>query len=333
VRRKVAELRRQHAVGELVPPTKVTVGEHLAAWLEAGAGDWKPKTLCEYESVVRVYLAPAFGRVRLQQLTAPQVTAQYARWRKERDIAGGTLLNVHRVLHRALRIAVRQGLVARNVADAVEPPKAIRRRPELWSADEAARFLGSEPDARWGALWSFLLGTGCRLGEAVGMTWADFDRDAGKARIARSVTWVHCVPVEGVPKTASGVRTITLPDFTLAALRAWRAVQAAERLAAGAEWRGGDKVFTTPAGELPAPWVCAHALARACKRAGLPRLRVHDLRHMHASILLARGLPLPAVSARLGHASPAVTASVYSHALRGQDDAAARAVQGALAAG
>lgn len=327
VRRKFAELRRQEAVGELVPPSRVTVGEHLRAWLDAGRGDWKPKTYREYESICRIYLEPAFGRVQLQKLTAPMIAARYARWREERDIAGGTLLNVHRVLHRALTVAVRQGLAGRNVAAAVEPPKARRKRPDLWAPEDARRFVAAIEGDRWGALWGVLVGTGCRLGEAAALRWDDLDWEAGTVTLRRSLTWVDCEPVEGEPKTASGTRTVSVPRFALEALRRWKVRQAEERLAAGPAWQGDGRVVTLADGRPPAPWVCRNAMTRACAALGLRRIRLHDLRHFHASLLLAEGTPLPAVSARLGHANVAVTAAIYSHALRGQDAAAAEAFE------
>jgi len=331
-RRKLGELRRKHAVGELVPSTRVKLADHLAAWLDTGAAEWKPKTYQEYESVCRVYLNPAMGHLKVQSLTAVHLAGWYARWRKERKVTGGTVLNVHRVLSRALTVAVRWGVVGRNVAKDVEPPRAIRHRPELWSPGDASLFLDSELELRWRALWALLVGSGCRIGEALAVRWSDIDRDAGLLSISRSVTFIKGAAVETEPKTQAGVRLVTLPVFALDTLREWRTVQLEERLAAGPAWGGGDLVVTAGGGRRPSSSMCWGAFRKTCRRAGLRQLRIHDLRHLHASMLLAEGLPIPAVSARLGHASPAVTMAVYSHALKGQDATAALAIEAALGA-
>jgi len=328
-RRKLGELRRQHAMAELVPSTRLRLEEHLTAWLEAGRTEWKPKTYREYESVCRVYLIPAMGHIKVQALTASHVANWYARWREERGVTGGTVLNVHRVLSRALTMAVRWGVVARNVAKDIEPPRAARKRPELWSPEEARRFLEAEDDPRWQAVWALLMGTGCRVGEVLALRWTDLHRESSTLRVQRTVGHFNRTAVETKPKTAAGARDVRLPEFALAALRIWRAAQATERLAA-ASWEASDAIVTTPEGKRPGPWVVRNALVRTARRAGVHTVRVHDLRHLHASMLLADGVPIPVVSARLGHASPAVTMAVYSHALKGQDETAAAVIEGAL---
>jgi integrase len=328
VRSKLADLRREYNVGQLVEPRRLTLGDFLDQWLETGRGDWRPKTAHGYTSLVRNYWQPALGHVQLQRLTPAMVAACYAKWRPGRS--GGTLLNVHRCLHRALVVAVRWGLVARNVADSVEAPRAQRRRPSLWSADEAAYFLSVTRDDRWHVLWALLLGTGCRLGEALGMRWADVNIETGSLVIGRARVWAGMVPHEGNPKTASGVRSLALPGFTLAAVRTWRQQQVAERLAAGPAWQNGDYVVTLADGRPFTPWQARTAFQAACRRADLPYLRRHDLRHLAASLLLAQGLSLADVARRLGHASPAITAAIYSHALKGGDEQAATALDNAL---
>ena len=329
--RALGDVKQEHSRGELVPPSRVTVGEHLAEWLEAAQGDLKPKTVREYEICVRVWLIPAFGRVRLQALAGPQIERQFARWKAAGRVKGGTLLNVFRVLHRALVFAVRWGRLGRNPCDGLQPPKAVRETPKLWSRDEAEHFLGSLDSGRWEtAMLGLLLGSGCRIGEALALRWADIDREAGTMEVRRSVSRVACAWVETGPKTRAGVRTIVLPDFARSHLAAWRTAQLTARLAAGPDWLAGDRVLTLADGRTPSHHQCMDGLERRCSDAGVPRVRLHDLRHLHASLLLADGLPVPAVAARLGHASPAVTMTVYAHALKGQDAEAARAVEALL---
>lgn len=332
--RALAELKREHALGELVPRSRVTVAEHLAEWLEAVSADLKPKTVREYEICVRVWLNPAFGSLKLQTLTGAHIDRQFGRWKSEGTVKGGTLLNVFRVLHRALTFAVRWRRIGRNPCDGLEAPKAIRNTPGLWNAQDGERFLATLTPGRWdSAFLAFLLGTGCRFGEALALRWEDVDREAGTASIQRSIAWIRGEWVETTPKTRAGVRSIALPPFVIRHLADWRAAQLETRLAAGSGWVDTGRVLTLEDGRTPSHHQAIDRFEARCGEAGTPRVRIHDLRHLHASLLLAEGLPIPAVSARLGHASPAVTMTVYAHALRGQDDAAAKAVQSALKRG
>ncbi|HEY7063806.1 MAG TPA: tyrosine-type recombinase/integrase [Chloroflexota bacterium] len=277
VRTKLNELRCQSHLGQLIEPKRLTLGEFLEQWLEAGAADWKAKTTHGYRTIVRCYWKPELGHIQIQKLTPPMLVASYARWRP--DHSGGTLLNVHRCLHRALVVAVRWGLVARNVADAVEPPKAQRHTPALWSQEQAAQFLQATRQDAWHPLWALLLGTGCRPGEAAGLRWRHVDLDSGTVSISSAIGYVGTVPVEETPKTRSGIRTISLPGFTADALRAWKAQTGAVD--------ADGLLFPLPDGRAPAPWHIKAAFLRACRSAGLPPIRRHDLRHLAASLMLA----------------------------------------------
>ncbi|HZS02204.1 MAG TPA: site-specific integrase [Chloroflexota bacterium] len=324
-RAKLHDFQKRYHLGQVVEPRRLTLGQYLDQWLEAGTADWRPKTAHGYKSLIEMYWKPELGHVQLQRLTPAMLAASYAKWRPDRS--GGTLLNVHRCLHRALVVAVRWGLVARNVADAVEAPKARRRRPLLWSVEQATQFLAATRGDRWHVLWALLLGTGCRLGEALALRWSDVDLATRTMVIQRSFVWAGNERVEGEPKTLSGVRTLVLPPFAVSALQSWHKAQVAERLAMGPAWPEGDLIVTLPTGGVPTQWQCRTAFHRACRGADLPPIRRHDLRHLTASVMLAQGLPLPAVARQLGHATPAITAAVYSHALMGADEQAAQALE------
>ena len=235
--RKLASLRERHGAGTLRPPSRMTLTEFLADWLDAGRGDWKPKTYAGYESITRTYWNPELGHLRLQHLTAAHVSQALARWRNEERASGGTLLNVHRCLRRGLQVATYWGYLSTNPADAVEPPKARRRRPTLWSLGELRRFLAAAEGTDYGALWHLLIGTGCRIGEAMALDWTDFDLDVRSVSINKSVTFLHGERLVLPPKTDAGVRRVVLPEVTVEALRRWRALQARARLLG---WTGVD---------------------------------------------------------------------------------------------
>jgi integrase len=179
-----------------------------------------------------------------------------------------------------------------------------------------------------------LVATGLRLGEALGLRWADVDLEHQTVLVRRTVRRREGGLALAPPKTPSAARGLALPAGAAGALRRQRARQAAQALARGRPLQDDDYVFAAaPGGPPPHHATIARALRRAARRLGLPPLRPHGLRHLHASLLLDQGLPLPAVSRRLGHSSPAITARVYAHHLAGQDQRAARALEAVLGAG
>lgn len=324
--RKLRALQEAQHRGELVPNTRVTVSEHLRDWLESG--DWKPATRDDYAAIVRLYLEPAWGHLRLQHLDAGRVARTFATWAGE-GRSGGRLLNIFRAAHRAFEVASQWGRIGSNPMERLQPPRARRSRPDMRPVGDVMSAIETVEDPRWRALLLLLLGTGVRLGEALALEWPSVDLLAGTVSVTRSASWVAGQRVEVAPKTASGTRAVTLPAFTIEALRRWRVEQAEERLRLG-EWSSGALVFTRPAGGPATPAAALWAWRRTLRTADLPPLRLHDLRHLHASLLLDAGHPLPAVSARLGHASTAVTTAIYAHALRGRDFDAARATERAV---
>lgn len=316
--RGINELRNKHARGELVAPAKTTLATYLHEWLAAGQAGWKPKTRKEYECVVRVYLVPTLGDQHIQKVTPALIAEALLTWQREREVSGGTLLNVYKLLSCALSGAVARGLVSRNPCDMVKPPRVVRRVPDLWTAEQATRFLNEDVShPRYAVLWALLLGTGCRLGEVLGLRWEDIGE--GAVSIKRTRMWIRGACVEGVPKTKAGTRVMSLPAWTMDALTKWREYQAEEQRLAGESWAGGGRVISLASGETPGLSIPNRRFEESCAALGLPRLRVHDLRHLSASVLLDKGMTLPELSKRLGHASVAVTAGVYAHALEGRD--------------
>ena len=329
-RQKLAELRKQAALqGALPDPGKRTVGDLLDAWLEVNAPNWRPRTLEDRQTLCNVHIRPALGKVRLERLSPQRIQALYSALL--RDGKGRTAQKAHCVLHAALGLAVRWGWLPQNPCDRVQPPRHHTRRRDVWTPQDLGRFLQGAEGHPLYPLWAFLLASGCRLGEALALTWQDIDWQAGTVTISKSLQRVGGEWLLQPPKTKAGERTLTLPSWGLSALKGQRAQQARWRLQAGARWcNEWGLVFTGRDGSpLHRPCV-ARALRQACQRLGLPPLTPHGLRHLHASLLLDAGLSVPEVAARLGHANPVVTMSVYAHKVRKGDRAAAQAVERAI---
>ncbi len=328
-RQKLQELRRQATVqGALPDPGKRTVNDLLSAWLEAKAPRWRPRTLADWRYVCDVHLRPTLGKVRLSKLTPERIHHHLAHL--EAQGKGRTALKVYRALSAACALAVRWGWLAQNPCERADAPRYRPQRKEVWTPAELQRFLQETEGHRLGPLWAFLAASGCRLGEALGLTWQDVDWEGQAVHVRQTLQRVNGEWVLQEPKTEAGRRTVALPPWGLSALKRQRAQQAAWRLKAGAGWRNTwGLVFTTPQGSPLHGPVVAHALRRECARLGLPPLTPHGLRHWHASLLLAARVPLPEVAQRLGHATPAVTTNIYAHALKGADQAV-QALQEAL---
>lgn len=323
------DLQVEYATGTLALPGKTTLAQFLDTWLQTVAPDLKPSALARYDQLTRHYLRPHLGHLKLHQIEPMHVLAAIAEWRKK--ASPGTVNAAYRALHRALRLAVRWGLLARNPADAVERPNPRYRLATVWTAQDAQTFLASAQDDRWYAVWLFLAGSGARLGEALGLEWADIDWDHQTVSISRSLVWVGSRPILETPKTRAGYRALTLPASVMEALRHWRSTQAAERLRAGATWRDQrDSVFTTSSGSPPSPPNMRRSFRRRCELAGVPACRLHDMRHFAATALVAAGVDPKVVQGRLGHATLAMTLGLYSHRVAAGDQAAALALERAL---
>ena len=299
--------------GTYVPPSQLTVGEFLTEqWLPSVRGQVKPSTFNWYATTVRRHLVPGIGLVPLQKLTPPVLNALYGRL-AEGGLGPTTVGHVHVTVGHALGDATKWGLLARNPAGLADPPRRARPTMRTWTAPELRRFLEHVRGERLYALWLLAATTGMRRGEVLALAWPDVDLQARTARVVQA-------------KTPAGRRSVALDPATVAALRAWRKRQLAERLQWGQGWVDAGLVFTREDGSAVASrWLNA-AFARHQRAAGLPRIRFHDLRHTHATLGLAARVHPKTMSARLGHASVSITLDLYSHAIPALEEEAAATV-------
>lgn len=299
--------------GGYVEPHKLTVGVFLVEqWLPSVKAQVKPRTHAWHATNVRRHLVPAVGAVPLQKLSPGHLNALYGVL-GEQGMSARTIHHVHATARRALADAVRWGLVSRNAASLASPPRPGRTEMRTWSVPELRRFLSQVRGDRLYAMWLLAASTGMRRGEVLAVRWADVDLKAGRVQVVES-------------KTAAGRRSVALDPATVAALKAWRKEQTAERLAWGVGWLNLGLSFTREDGApVDARWLDKW-FVRHAQGAGLPAIRFHDLRHTHATIGLAAGVHPKTMSARLGHASIAITLDLYSHAIPALEEEAAATV-------
>lgn len=316
--------------GTALEPSKTTVALLLDRWLsDVAAHNVKPSTLEDYAATIRTHVVPALGGVIAQKLTVDQVQAFYTA--KLRDGASPRTVQLcHLRLSQALRQGVRWNLLPRNVCDFAKPPRVEYQRGDVWSVDEGRTFLETADRDGLHPFWLLALKTGMRRGELLGLRWRDLDLDRGMAHVRQSVIVFDGKPCIQTPKTAAAQRAVKLSPDVVAALRTHRKAWLARRVAA-AEWRDSDLIFCTRTGGPVNPNNIARAYEALVKRAGVRRIRFHDLRHTHATWLLQSGQPVKVVSERLGHAKVSITLDTYAAVLPAMQDRVVEALDALMA--
>jgi integrase len=341
-RRKDAERALTEILGRLqrgnyVAPSKLTLRAFIEdEWLPAVAVTLRPSTHESYAHNLCGHVLPAIGSMQLQRVTPAMLNALYAELatsrevdaRKRAPLSARTIRYVHTIVHRALGDAVAWDRLARNPADRATPPTpkaSAAPTMRTWSAQELRAFLEHVADDRLYAGWRLLAMTGMRRGELLGLRWRDLDLDAARASIVQTLIEGNGAPRLSTPKTDHGRRSVALDPVTVAALRAHRKRQAAERLAWGPAYQDDGLVCAREDGSPIWPRTFSRTFGRRAHDAELPTIRLHDLRHTHATLALQAGVHPKVVSERLGHANIGITLDTYSHAIPAmQEDAAAR---------
>jgi integrase len=333
--RRLTEILHSLDSGLYIEPSKLTVEIYLEKWLEVVKANITGKTFERYQEIVRRHLAPALGTLPLPKLTPLHIQSHYSKaLEKGRlDGSGGlsaqTVLHHHRILREALHQAVRWQLLARNPADAVDPPKPKRTEMRALSESETAWLLEVTAGTRLYVPILLAVTTGVRRGELLAVRWRDIDLDNETLAVRRSIEETRSGIKFKEPKTAKGRRLISLPALTVEILRDHRAQQQAEKDKLGGFYHENDLVLSAPDGQIWKPETFTGLYFKMTRRVGI-KLRFHDLRHTHASHLLRAGVNAKIVSERLGHSTVGITLDVYSHVLPGMQVEAASRIDSVL---
>lgn len=311
---KLQELLLRHREGRLLPPTGLSFEDWAREWLEGCRGRLRPKTVASYEDSVRALL-PHLGRHPLHRLSPLHLRLALDALARE-GRGGRFIVLTYGALRACLNEAQRLGLIAQNPAGQVSRPRYEKGERPRWEADQARRFLRAAQER--GDPLSLMAGiallTGCRLGELLGLTWADVDVQRGSLRVARALVWVRGRPVLQGPKTRTAERVVPLGRLALSLL---------ERLE-----RRGLYVFWSE--RPPTTKQVSQVMTELCRLADVSRINFHGLRGVAASLLVAQGVELRAVQQLLGHARPSITLDTYSRHVTPQSRAVAEALEMAL---
>jgi integrase len=330
--------------GTLVEPSKATVAEYLRTWLGTGAeGDedsvregshkeLSPKTLERYRELAKLQIIPHLGAKVMQQLRPHEIGQWHTTLLKSgAPLSARTVGHAHRVLRRAMQIAVEDGMLARNVVSVKSPPTVEEKEVEILTAGQVKQVIDKLAGHRLYEIVVVDLATGLRRGELLALMLSDVDLESATLRVERSLEETK----EGLrfkePKTKQSKRTISLPSNAVAVLREHRRKLLEMRMAMGLGRPDGEALlFAEPDGSPTPPNRLTRRWQDACVSLDLPRVSFHALRHTHASALIARDVDVVKISRRLGHKNPTVTLNIYAHLFDTDDRSAADAIEAAM---
>ncbi len=315
----LSKLQSSKADGTYVQASRQTVEQYLTEWLQAVKPEYAPGTHDAAKLHVEAYIVPRIGSKRLQALTTTDVKAMLAdigengRQRSDKPLSPKMVHNIFTTLCRALNDAVAERpprIFVNPAAKAHKAPPSPEQ--ETWTVAQLRAFYAFAADHRLYAMWRLAASTGLRRGELVGLRWRDVNLDAGLLAVAQQRAKGHDGIVARQTKGKRG-RPVPIDDVTVAGLRRHRSRQAEERLAWGAAWRDTGLVFVHEDGSPLHPDTATKAFKRLVADAGLPWIKLHGLRHTHATLMLEAGVHPKVVQERLGHSSISITLDTYSH--------------------
>ena len=336
--KELASLINRLETGNYIKPTKMTIALFLEQWLKDYAlTNTAPRTYERYSEIVRTHLIPSLGRITLTQLKPEHLQNYYSqeltsgRLNGKGGLSAQTVKHHHRVLAEALKHAVKWGLVTRNVSDAVDPPRPVKKEMATVQAEDIAPLLGearkmeNSSSVPYYALFYTALHTGMRRGELLALRWCDVDLELMTISVHRSLQVLKdSTKIIREPKTPKAKRLIAMTPSLALQLREHKESQSALRLLNNSPIQPDDLIFSDLDGQPINPNTVTPAFNKIAKRVGL-KLRLHDLRHTHATLMLKSGVHPKIVSERLGHATVAFTLDAYSHVVPGLQEAAAKA--------
>jgi integrase len=321
----------QSQIGGGVPSSKVRLGEYLDAWLESVKVSVRSTTFVTYSYAVRRHIVPDLGDVPLLRLTAEAIEVWVSRLQST-GLSGSTVHQAFRVLKTALRQAVARGMIARSPLALVRSPRVPRRELSAWDEEQVRLFLAeARRSSRYYVLYLTAILTGMRRGELLALRWHDIDWTFGRASVTRTLVRADKQVEMREPKSQRSRRTVSLPPVLLEEFRRIRETQTARRGMLGDVYENHALIFCQTNGRpLHAHNVSQRDFKRVIRKAMVPMLRFHDLRHVCATLMLRQGIHPKVVGEQLGHASVGVTLDVYSHVLPGMHEEAVRSLAGRL---
>ncbi|MDN5363970.1 MAG: hypothetical protein PWQ91_1031 [Eubacteriales bacterium] len=294
----LAEAIRQVQTGEFIEPAKQTVGEYMEHWLQIHAPNLSPRTYRRYSEAIRLYITPNIGSIPLSKLKPLHIQELYQKAGSK--VSPATVLYVHRVLHIALKQAVKWQILPNNPCEAVDPPKPKRPQVQVLTEEEVKKLLlAVEGDVIFLPVYLAIV-TGMRRGEICGLKWADIDLEGGVIHVQRTLQQINGTLIEKPTKTEKSNRSIALSKAMVEVLKKHKRKQIQEKLILGSAYLDNGFVCAWPDGRPLLPDYISRKFAQIVRKIGIKKIRFHDLRHTHATLLLKQGVHPKIVSERRG---------------------------------
>lgn len=301
--------------GCYIDPSQMTLEEHLSQWIETYAKpNLSPTTVRGYLVNIRNHTLPYLGSVPLQKLVPLQIQHMYDKL-KAKNLSPRTIKYVHATLREALQYAVRMQLIPRNPADFVTLPKQVKYKAKAYEEDEAILLLEKAKDTDMDAPLHLAVGLGLRRGELLALRWNDIDFETNQLTISQNLVYVNGEYIFRQPKSEAGNRTIEMPSGLATVLKKHRKKQLEDKLFFGSEYKDNNLVCCKQDGSPYNPGSFSHKFEQFLKKHGLRQIRLHDLRHTNASLMLQYNVPAKVASQRLGHSTVSITLDLYSHVI------------------
>ncbi|MGG4498447.1 tyrosine-type recombinase/integrase [Brevibacillus reuszeri] len=313
-----AELVNKVSRGEYIEQTNKTLREFMNEWMDLQIKQTvRISTYENYYRAINKRILPVLGHLKLKEITPAHIQRFYKELVEE-GLTAEYIRYLHSLLKNALRFAVKWQLIAKNMVDLVDPPRINRKEKDTWTMEQSNRLLGEAKNSNpnYYILYFLAVYTGMRRGELLGLQWKDIDFNEGKISVSRT-----SVVVNGgnylfhEPKTSSSNRLISIPEIVLNELRRHQLQQRKQKLYVGKAYEDWDLVAATELGKPIHPKSLTDHFHRMIKKADIPKIRFHDLRHTHATLLLKLGEHPKIVSERLGHHNIHMTLNTYSHVM------------------
>jgi integrase len=323
----IREMLRKIGNGMTFSGTQVTLEQYVGSWLDGKAISQRPGTVVQYRQICGQHILPTLGKYRLLEIQPPHLARLYLT-KQEEGFGARTVQLIHTVIHCVLQQAVKEGILGRNPADAVQRPKVEVKEFHILNEEQAQRLVIASQNSRYGMLFYLALMTGMREGELLGLQWSDLDWKKGVLNIQRQLRKAggHGY-VMMPPKTKAGRRQVKLGQGTLDRLAVHRQQLEQQREALGERWTECDLVFPNTVGKPMTSKNMILEFKRILKENGLPDIRFHDLRHTSITFLLSSGTPVNTVQQRAGHSKASVTTDIYGHSMGSRGDEAAETIE------
>lgn len=310
--------------GILAKPNKLTTGAYLEQWLKGSvASTVAPGTYGSYAYITKKYLIPELGGIKLWNLKPQHLQRLYAD-KLQQGLSPRSVQLMHITLHKALKNAIKTGLISRNPIDLVDPPKVERHEMKTMTEEDIGRFLDEARKGDYYTLFYIYLFTGIRRSEALALRWSDVDLLGCQLSINKTMQFLNKKVTFKSPKTANSRRLVALSPSTSVVLRLHREAQnKIRKYKEESPVSDDDLVFCQSDGSPYLPNTISHAWIKLVKKCGLDGVRLHDARHTHATLLFKSGVSAKVIQERLGHSSVAFTMNTYVHVSPGMQKQAA----------